>query len=73
MSSVAAALGRVVVVEPRPRATLRLGLVVAVVSILAALAAGAVLLAATGSNPGEVYRTMIDSPLTAETVFFAVM
>jgi simple sugar transport system permease protein len=63
MSSVTAALGRVVVVEPRPRATLWLGLVVAVVSILAALAAGAVLLAATGANPGDVYRTMIDSTL----------
>jgi ABC-type uncharacterized transport system permease subunit len=60
MTAVTAALGRLIVVEPRARASFALGIVVSLVSILAALAVGAVLLTLTGHSASEVYRAMYD-------------
>ncbi len=48
-------------VEPRGLASLRVRLLVPVVSVLAALIVGAVFLAVTGNNPGEAYGKMLDA------------
>jgi len=49
------------VVEPRGLASLRLVILVPVLSVLAALVLGALFLAATGENPLDVYAKMVDA------------
>ncbi len=52
---------RRLVVEPRGLASLRLVIMVPVLSVLAALLVGAIFLAVTGENPLEVYAKMVDA------------
>ncbi|MEE8405814.1 MAG: ABC transporter permease [Acidimicrobiia bacterium] len=54
-------MARRFVVEPRGLASLRLVIMVPVLSVLAALALGALFLAATGENPIDVYAKMVDA------------
>ncbi len=54
-------MARRFVVEPRGLASLRLKIMVPVLSVLAALVLGALFLAVTGENPIDVYAKMIDA------------
>lgn len=49
------------IVEPRGVASLRVRVMVPVLSVIAALVVGAIFLAITGNNPAEVYVKMVDS------------
>ena len=49
------------IVEPRGLASLRLTLLVPLLSVLAALVLGAIFLALTGDNPFTVYKKMVDT------------
>lgn len=67
---------RRLVVEPRGLASLRVRLLVPLLSILAALIVGALFLALTGNSPGEVYLKMVDAAFgttrgTGETLISA--
>jgi simple sugar transport system permease protein len=56
-------------IEPRPVPTLRLQLAVALGSIVAALLAGALLLAATGSDPLSVYQEIVTASVGTPLAF----
>lgn len=55
-------IGRIAV-TPRARPSLAVRAGVPMLALVAALVLGAVILAATGADPGEVYRTMFDAGL----------